>query len=189
MADKVYKSPLDMSAEEWDKQLGEATAHTDLNQPDAIKGRVNFTNKDAFLKKHGLDKFYEFDGGDLWNINEEGEGEDKNGMTTIRVGYGEPSWDEEKLLTAIESLGRWKRPDPAVQKLKDAGWSNERIAAAEKGIKEKHPEKLIGSKSRFAQKYPDRYEKVKKRNVYGEGRTAEDVDWDFIAQALGVDID
>jgi len=50
-------------------------------------------------------------------------------------------------------------------------------------------QKLLGSKSKFAQKYPDRYEKVKNLNVYGEGRTAEDVDWDDIAGILGVDID
>lgn len=85
--------------------------------------------------------------------------------------------------------GRYDDADPAVQKLKDAGWSDERIAAAEKGIKEKHPETLFGSKSRFAQKYPDRFAKLQKYNVYGKGRTAEDVDWDFIAKALGVDLD
>lgn len=47
----------------------------------------------------------------------------------------------------------------------------------------------FGSKSRFAQKYPDRFAKLQKYNVYGKGRTAEDVDWDKIAEYLGVDLD
>lgn len=163
MADKVYKSPLDMAEGEWDNVLGKATSHSDGKQA-AQYGRVNFNNKDEFLRKHGLDKYYEFDGGDLWDLSDDENG----GLTTIRVGYGDPSWDEEKLLTEIEKLGRWKRgqaPAPA--------------AAAP----------LFGSKSKFAQKYPDRFNKLKTYNVYGKGRTAEDVDWDFIAKTLGIDID
>ena len=136
MAQKVYKSPLDMSKEEWDDVVGQATAHTDFTQPQQVSmRRVNFTNKDDFLRRNGMDKFYEFDGGDLWDITD-----DDSHMTTIRVGYGEPSWDEDKLIEEIEKLGKWKRPDPAVQKLKAAGWTDDRIAAAEQGIKEKHPD-------------------------------------------------
>lgn len=47
----------------------------------------------------------------------------------------------------------------------------------------------LGSKSKFAQKYPDRFEKLKQSKIYGEGRTAEDVDWDYIGQILGLDLD
>ena len=112
MAQKVYKSPLDMSAEEWDDVLGKATINSDFKNGPSY-GRVNFTNKDEFLRKHGLDKLYEFDGGDLWNIysdEEYAKDPDLPGLTGIRVGYGDPSWSEEKLLAEIEKLGRWKRP-------------------------------------------------------------------------------
>ena len=104
---------------------------------------INFDNKDEFLRKWGLDDLYEFDGGDLWNINYDDNDKEiaDYPMTGIRVGYGEPGWDEEKLLQEIESLGRWKRPtDPAAKKLKEAGWSDERLAKAEQGIRQKHPE-------------------------------------------------
>lgn len=47
----------------------------------------------------------------------------------------------------------------------------------------------FGSKSKFAQKYPDRFAKLQKSKVYGKGRTAEDVDWDYIANILGLDLD
>lgn len=164
MGDVVYKSPLDMSEKEWDENLGKATANTDLTQPGSYSGRVNFKNKQDFLKKHGLDKYYEFDGGDLVDL-------DDMSTTTVRVGYGEPSWDEEKLLGAIESLGKWKRPNAAAK------------------IEEKVEGPLLGSKSKFAKKYPDRFAKLQKSKVYGEGRTAEDVDWDEIAGILGVDLD
>lgn len=152
--------------------------------------QVNFSNRNEFLRKYGLDKYYEFDGGDLWNINYDDDDKDiaDYPMTGIRVGYGGTPWDEEALLQEIEKLGRWKRPDPTAKKLKDAGRSDERIADAEKGIKEKHPEKLLGSKSKFAAKYPDRYAKLQSSKFYGEGRTAEDVDWDEIAGILGIDL-
>ena len=47
----------------------------------------------------------------------------------------------------------------------------------------------FGSKSKFAQKYPDRFAKLQQSKVYGKGRTAEDVDWDYIANILGLDLD
>lgn len=119
-------------------------------------------NKEDFLKRHGIDKFYEFDGGDLVDL-------DDMHTTTVRVGNN--GAQEDWLLDRIEELGKWKRPLP---KAKDI---------------HKEPEKLLGSKSKFAQKYPDRYEKLKNYKIYGDGRTAEDVDWDNIAGILGVDLD
>lgn len=94
------------------------------------KGIVTRDNKEEFLRRHGIDKFYEFDGGDLV---------DKDDMSTTTVRVNNNGAQEDWLLDRIAELGKWKRPDPALQKLKDAGWSDERIAAAEQGIKEKHP--------------------------------------------------
>ncbi len=71
-----------------------------------MQNTVDFSNKNEFLRKHGMDKFYEFDGGDLWHITDDGH------MTSIRVGYGEPGWNEDDLVNEIEKLGKWKRPQP-----------------------------------------------------------------------------
>ena len=156
----------------------------------ASKGNIiNYDNKEEFLRKWGLDDLYEFDGGDLWNINYDDDSEEAEfPMTSIRVGYGEPGWDEEKLLEAIEKEGRWKRPtDPAATKLKEAGWTDERLAKAEQGIREKHGKPAKPEyQSKFKAKYPDRYEKVRKIN---EGYNITDEDIDNFAKAIGVDLD
>ena len=131
-------------------------------------GIITRDNKEDFLKRHGLDKFYEFDGGDLV---------DRDDMSTTTVRVGNNGAQEDWLLDRIEELGKWKRPvdidseykslsDEAIKlyhegkrlspekqarydeikkqmsnkALKEAGWSDERIAAAEQGIKEKHPD-------------------------------------------------
>ena len=57
-------------------------------------------------------------------------------------------------------------------------------------VKQEVAQSLLGSKSKFATKYPERFAKIKSGpNVYGTGRTYEDVDWDSIAQMLGIDLD
>jgi len=133
-----------------------------------------------YLKEHGKDWYWSLGYDDVDDLISDDD------MERIERYYADGN--KRDLDALREKRAKRYKVDPAVQKLKDAGWSDERIAAAEEGIKEKHPEKLIGSKSRFAQKYPDRYERLKGYNVYGKGRTAEDVDWDEIASILGVDL-
>lgn len=113
-----------------DKIFKEASARLDAQKPNN-PGIVYPHNKEDFLKRHGLDKYYEFDGGDLVDLED---------MSTTPIGVWDNGAQEDYLLDQIEKLGKWKRPDPAVQKLKAAGWSDERIAAAEQGNKEKHPD-------------------------------------------------
>ena len=67
-------------------------------------------------------------------------------------------------------------------------WYNTPWENAPAPVKEAVVQKLLGSKSKFAQKYPDRFASLKGRD-YGVGRTEEDVDWDYIAQILGVPLD
>lgn len=66
-------------------------------------------------------------------------------------------------------------------------WYNTPWEDAPAPVKQEVAQKLLGSKSKFAQKYPDRFAKLKGRN-YGPGRTEEDVDWDDIASILGMEL-
>jgi hypothetical protein len=126
---------------------------------------VDYNNKEDFLRKWGLNDLYEFDGGDLWNINYDDDSEEAEyPMTTIRVGYGEPGWDEEKLLQEIESLGRWKRPEKEYTELSDKAIDKfakgERLSPEDQKRYDKAKEKM----SEKAKAQPERKYKVGQYN-------------------------
>lgn len=83
-----------------DKIFKEASDRLDAQKPNH-PGVVYPHNKEDFLKRHGLDKFYEFDGGDLVDLDD---------MSTTTVGVWDNGAQEDWLLDRIEELGKWKRP-------------------------------------------------------------------------------
>ena len=65
-----------------------------------VPGIIYPHNKEAFLKKHGLDKLYEFDGGDLV---------DRDDMSTTTVRVNDNGIQEDYLLDQIGKLGKWDK--------------------------------------------------------------------------------
>ena len=71
-----------------------------LQDARGFKGIVTPTNKNAFLNKYNLGALYDFDGGDLVDLED---------MSTTPVRVGRGGVQEDFLLDQIERLGKWKR--------------------------------------------------------------------------------
>lgn len=111
---KIYKTPLEQAQADFnsgkisqgqldDVAIADFEKKRKINNPQKpnYPGVVYPHNKQDFLKRHGLDKFYEFDGGDLVDLDD---------MSTTTVRVNDNGIQEDFLLDKIEGLGKWKRP-------------------------------------------------------------------------------